>query len=531
MSSMPTTVNSAGGASYEIDDLGRLHRFLMLGTEGGTFYASESQLTVENAGCLLRLFNDGRGLEALEAIKAVSLGGRAPRQTPTMFALAMACRSTDLAVVKAAYTMLPEVCRIPTHLFMFVGFMTSLGQSKGWGRVARAAIARWYTSKPADRLAFTVTKYRNRESWTHRDLLRLVHPRTRDSSQQLIFRYITHGMTGVDELLGNLRPSDLAEVEPVLAFLRAVETTTKATEDTLDEVLELIPRHKLAREHLSTDLLKLPQIWQKLLPNMPITAAIRNLNKMTRLGLFEEAHNLEAMVQLITSEEVLRKGRVHPLAVLSARKVYSSGRGLRGGQTWEPVPALVDALEKAFYLSFHTVEPTGKRILIALDVSGSMTWGNCGGSDLTPREASAVMCMLTLRTEKAARVVGFSDELVPIHLRRKDTLEEVINKIEAIRMGATDCSLPIRNAEALGLPVDAFIVYTDNETYFNEQPAAAMRRYRQHSGIPNSKLVVAGMSSTNFSIADPADPNMLDFVGFDSAAPQIMADFIADRLI
>jgi 60 kDa SS-A/Ro ribonucleoprotein len=33
------------------------------------------------------------------------------------------------------------------------------------------------------------------------------------------------------------------------------------------------------------------------------------------------------------------------------------------------------------------------------------------------------------------------------------------------------------------------------------------------------------MTSTGFTIADPTDAGMLDVVGFDSAAPAIMADF------
>jgi 60 kDa SS-A/Ro ribonucleoprotein len=44
------------------------------------------------------------------------------------------------------------------------------------------------------------------------------------------------------------------------------------------------------------------------------------------------------------------------------------------------------------------------------------------------------------------------------------------------------------------------------------------------TGIP-AKLIVAGMTSTGFSIADPDDGGMLDVVGFDRAAPAVMADF------
>ena len=41
--------NSAGGYAYPVDDWVRLDRFLILGPEGGSYYASERKLTIENA--------------------------------------------------------------------------------------------------------------------------------------------------------------------------------------------------------------------------------------------------------------------------------------------------------------------------------------------------------------------------------------------------------------------------------------------------------------------------------------------------
>ena len=43
-------------------------------------------------------------------------------------------------------------------------------------------------------------------------------------------------------------------------------------------------------------------------------------------------------------------------------------------------------------------------------------------------------------------------------------------------------------------------------------------------GIP-AKLVVVGMVSNGFSIADPSDGGMMDVVGFDASAPALIADF------
>src|SRR5215510_3272568 len=46
--------NSAGGYAYPVDDWVRLDRFLILGSEGGSYYASERRLTLQNAEAVLR---------------------------------------------------------------------------------------------------------------------------------------------------------------------------------------------------------------------------------------------------------------------------------------------------------------------------------------------------------------------------------------------------------------------------------------------------------------------------------------------
>ena len=75
------------------------------------------------------------------------------------------------------------------------------------------------------------------------------------------------------------------------------------------------------------------------------------------------------------------------------------------------------------------------------------------------------------------------------------------------------------------IPVDVFCILTDSETWAGKvHPKEALNQYREWTGI-QAKLIVVGMVSNGFSIADPNDGGMLDVVGFDTAVPQIMADF------
>lgn len=135
------------------------------------------------------------------------------------------------------------------------------------------------------------------------------------------------------------------------------------------------------------------------------------------------------------------------------------------------------------------------------------------------------MCMSVLRSEENWHVFAFADSFRDLKLSAKMALPDVLQRTMNVNFGGTDCSLPMVYAQREGLKVDVFQVYTDNETWAGRShPVAALQSYRNKSGIP-AKLVVVGMTSTGFTIADPEDPGMLDVVGFDSAAPAVMADF------
>ena len=105
-------------------------------------------------------------------------------------------------------------------------------------------------------------------------------------------------------------------------------------------------------------------------------------------------------------------------------------------------------------------------------------------------------------------------------------LDDAVRAVSSLPFGGTDCAVPMLYALERRLSVDAFVVYTDSETWAGEiHPVQALRQYRERTGIA-AKLVVVGLVSNGFSIADPDDAGMLDVVGFDSASPAVIADFI-----
>ena len=115
--------------------------------------------------------------------------------------------------------------------------------------------------------------------------------------------------------------------------------------------------------------------------------------------------------------------------------------------------------------------------------------------------------------------------LTQLSISPRQRLDDAVGAVSRLPFGGTDCSLPILHALDKGIEVDVFSIYTDNETWAGSvHPHQALARYRREVN-PRAKLVVVGMTATNFSIADPADAGMLDVAGFDAAVPSLLADF------
>uniref|UniRef100_A0A8D0Q4E3 RNA-binding protein RO60 n=1 Tax=Sus scrofa TaxID=9823 RepID=A0A8D0Q4E3_PIG len=470
--------NSEGGYVWQVTDMNRLHRFLCFGSEGGTYYIQEQRLGLQNAEALLRLIEEGRGCEVIQEIKSFSQEGRNAKQEPTLFALAICSQCSDTSTKQAAFKAVPEVCRIPTHLFTFIQFKKDLKESMHcgmWGRALRKAVADWYNEKGGMALALAVTKYKQRNGWSHKDLLRLSHLKPSSEGLAIVTKYITKGWKEVHDTYKEKALS--VETERLLKYLEAVEKV-KRTRDEL-EVIHLIEEHRLVREHLLTNHLK------------------------------------------------SKEARIHPFHVLVALETYKTGHGLRGKLKWRPDEEILQALDAAFYKTFKMVEPTGKRFLLAVDVSGSMEQ-RVLGSILSASTVAAAMCMVVTRTESDSYIVAFSDEMVPCPLTTDMTLQQVLMAMSQIPAGETDCSLPMVWAQKTNTAADVFIVFTDNETFAGSvHPAAALREYRKKMGIP-AKLIVCGMASNGFTIADPDDRGMLDMCGFDTGALDVIRNFTLD---
>lgn len=526
--------NAAGGYVYAKDLRERLEDFLILGTTGGTYYVGEDKLTAENADVLFQaIAEDGPRVVALLTDISTSRPPRAPKNRPALFALAAAYAKGDADTRQAAKAALPKVARTTDHLATFFGYYKNLGgkaTGRGTapvvGRSLRTALGSWFLEGDPDNVAFRVCKAAQRktpagESFSLRDVLRIAHPAADSEQRKVLFGWIA----------GNISDDEARdELQSVDRFLTAKAVTT--TQDAVRVTREA----RVPWEFLPDAMLREPDVWDALVDTVGMTALIRNLSRMTRIGTLKPMSNATARAAArLRDGEALAKARIHPMDVWLALRVYNSGQSQPNPradvQRWSPVPAISDALEEAYELSFGHVEPSGKRLLVAVDSSGSMSGGWSGGVMVggsligSPYEVGCAMAVMLARIEKGnAHVIDVDTAVHASKVTPRTNLREIAAWWPS--GGGTDLSLPFSWAQRERMEVDGIVVLTDNETWAGRQhPSQALKAYRA-SVNPAARVVVAAMTAAGYSIGNPQDPGVLNVAGVDASLPLVVNGFI-----
>lgn len=339
--------NEAGGYVWATDKWARLRRFLILGSEGGSYYTSERDLTRQNIDVLREcIFDDG--LLTVKSIVEISDSGRAPKNDQALYALAACISFGDKDTRVAAGKALPKVARIGTHLFQFISYAESM---RGWGKVLRKAVSGWYDKNP-DQLALQAIKYRQRDGVASRDPLRLAHPQIADPLKRDIIGFISGNVNHQQLVADGQISRRVTRWEQNEGTHRLIDGYLRAQKsESAKQTAQLVRDFRLPREALKTEHLNDNDVWQALLDNgMPMTALVRNLATMTRNGLLTNTSEATKIVLAkLADQDEITKSRIHPFNVFVAQLTYASGRGLRGQNTWTPVGSIVDALDAAFY--------------------------------------------------------------------------------------------------------------------------------------------------------------------------------------
>src|SRR5262245_36402423 len=289
--------NNAGGFVFQLGTKKRLERFLVLGIDGGTFYVSEKDLFKTNYTFIVEQVKSQPFLVLHTAVE-VSAAGRAYRNDAAVFVLALLFRYAPEGAKTEIRSEFNQIVRTSYHLYRYCEYIEKLrdGTDGGWSRSTRRAVGDWYiaklTANSADLLGYQFVKYRQRDGWAHRDVLRLAHPQGLPSS-------LTKWVLGKD-----LADDEKTQLPFVVQGFELAQGTTE-----LSELLTILDVHQnLPWEAVPTKFHKNVELWKKLFSNGQLKgqALLRNITRLARLGAFDDMVFAADVARALADEEMIK---------------------------------------------------------------------------------------------------------------------------------------------------------------------------------------------------------------------------------
>lgn len=508
-----------------LDLWGKLRRFLVLGSNGSTYRAGGLKLSAAQA----RIVSDALAVDGLRTVAEI-IAARAERRTErtetVLLAFAMAAAAEDELTRRTALAALPRVALTAADIFRFAAAVQSL---RGWGRGLRRAIGNWYNAKDPATIVEQVIRCPEGSGWTHADLLRLGHPKAPTAVHDAVYRWIVTGETPSEER------SRLPGGE-ALATIAACERLRKTRDAT--EAATFIRAAQLPIEAVPSHLRGEPAIWEALLARLSQVELLGSLGPMTSAGLLVPGSDASrtVLMRILDGDRILAE-RLHPLTVLAALKRYAAGRDDASGVTWEPIPAITEALEAAFSAAFGTVRPAGKRIWLAVDVSADLdAMPVYGLPELTARELSAAIALIVARIEPNAEIFALTNRLMPVAIPSRQRLADVIASFRELGgESLPQLDLPIRVALRDRIPVDTFMTVSGSsalrlaDSRTTREVDDALQAYRRLTGVPARHVAVDLIGNGGVAVA-PASADSLGVSGFDLSAPSLIDSFVRGAL-
>jgi 60 kDa SS-A/Ro ribonucleoprotein len=478
----------------------KLETFLILGGDPGTYRAAQFAFHADGAESVQNALKTD-GLGAVRTIEEVAQSGRALSQEASLYALALASspKFADSATNAAALHALPVVARTGAHLCKYAAYVGGL---RGWGRGLRSAVADWYTSKPVPELVTQILKHRHRKGWSHRDLLRLSHPKPPTPEHNALFQWAVEGE------LGHLATPNIAHGN--LRQIYAFEQLKKTTDET--EMVRLIEDYRLTHDVIPAQSRRSAAVWEALLGSMPYMAMVRNLGHMTEAGLIAPESAATALVVMrLVDRSRIRRATVHPAALLSALVKYRTG-------PWNASRNVADALQDALHIAYNNLEPAGKRVFLGIDASLLADGARCHGMcHVTAADATAALAIEIARSDSRSNVAILDREPRFLDIA-KDTKFPKVSQLLTKDPRPGDPSAAIEHAAENGMDVDAFVFLS------NQVPVDTLNAYRRETGIP-ARLVVVTPEATDFE--GPVPDYVMRVSGFDPMVPRAIRQFIS----
>lgn len=509
--------NEAGGPAYALGPKHAVAQFAATGCFNGTFYA-DAETQLDTLKSLIAQVNDNTFLAKL----AIYSRERAYlKDMPAALTATLAARDTVL--FQQVFDRVIDNGRVLRTLFQ----MIRSGQfgKKSLSSSLQRAFQRWLnTASPEKLLSASIG-----HDPSLRDILRMARPTPSDNSRRALFGWLT------DKEVAKWTPAgevDLPEQVRLLVAFRTAETAEQ-------QIALLDNLH--ARWDLLADTAKGPKVWAAIARTMGPQALRMNLNTLQRHGVFDDWETVKAVAARLTDANEIRRSRQFPYQFFAA---YLNAA--------DEVPqAIKTALHKAAEIACGNVPELPGPVVIGLDVSGSMqspVTGNRGRGGTTKMrcvDVAALVAAALLRRNPESVVVPFDTQAFDVRVDPSDSILSLADRLAKYGGGGTDCSLPIKKANAAYAKrkFAGVVLVSDNESWvYQGRPyfygangsTGVMTEWQQFvqnqvklqgGDITGPKLICIDLQPNQTTQA-PERSDILNVGGFSDAVFEVMSAFL-----
>lgn len=516
------TVNKDGFPAFKRSLPEQYLQTLMTNTMGNTFYVGQEQLLVES----LALHKEMSSVDPEFMAKAlVYARNDGYMRLQPIIGLVYLSMIPDKTYFKLAFN---QVIKTPGDLEDFVVICSYIRNGKGLGRSVKNTISLWLNNMSQ----YHAIKYGadRKEGWSLGNIIKVAHPKPKDEIQSELFNYVANR----DADLGKLPQVNELERVKNLSSMKA----TMTNEAFAKEVVDAIERGRLPWEVVTGIISPTTEVWVYLMKQMPYFALLRNINTLTRAGVFNSEENVDYVVRRLTDKHAITKAMILPFRFYTALANTGS------------VPVINDALRTAMELSFDNVPTLSGKNYYFLDISGSMNgeYATIGGT---------LGVAAYLRSEQP-NFMCFNSALQYVDITKEDSMTTNLKKVLDMVHGGTNTGLCIqhllgtaREVKAFGwasnlvsgydsnVPeymrtlepvqgVDNIIIITDEQQNMGSAVVTEFKKYRETVN-PNARLFVIDVAPYVESIAPDEESNCYFIYGWSDQVLKYLS-FVIDGM-